>query len=47
VLDAPDEMALAAVIALGYPVHRPRNLRRGEVESFAHIDSMAGEPFTA
>jgi nitroreductase len=46
-LDAPDEMALAAVIVLGYPVHRPRNLRRGAVESFAHIDSMAGEPFTA
>ena len=28
-LDAPDEMALAAVIVLGYPVHRPRSLRRG------------------
>ena len=30
-LDAPDEMALAAVIALGYPVHRPRRLRRADV----------------
>ena len=43
-LDAPDEMALAAVIALGYPVHRPRKLRRTDVGAFARIDSMAGEP---
>src|SRR6201997_3653690 len=27
-LGAPDPLALAAVIALGYPVHRPRRLRR-------------------
>jgi hypothetical protein len=43
-LDAPDEMALAAVIALGYPAHRPRRLRRTDVAAFTHIDSMAGDP---
>lgn len=43
-LGAPEEMALAAVIALGYPVHRPSRLRRAEVSAFAHIDSMDGEP---
>lgn len=44
-LDAPDEMALAAVIALGFPVRRARRLNRAEVRSFARIDSSTGDPF--
>lgn len=43
---APAELALAAVIALGYPVSRPRRLTRADVASFARIDSLAGEPVT-
>ena len=33
ILGAPDHMALAAVIALGYPVRQPRRLRRQPVSS--------------
>lgn len=43
--DAPDEMALAAVIALGHPVHRPQKLSRADVAAFARIDSLGGMPF--
>ena len=41
-LGAPDPLALAAVIALGYPVRRPRRLRRQPVSSFATVDSIGG-----
>ncbi|MCV7399211.1 nitroreductase family protein [Mycobacterium fragae] len=41
-LGAPDTMALAAVIALGYPVRQPRRLRRAPVSSFATVDSIDG-----
>jgi len=41
-LGAPDPLALAAVIALGYPVRRPRRLRREPVASFANVDSIGG-----
>jgi nitroreductase len=44
---APDPLALAAVIALGYPVRRPRRLRRAQVNSFATIDSIDGPAFGA
>ncbi|HWF70797.1 MAG TPA: nitroreductase family protein [Mycobacterium sp.] len=44
-LGAPDPLALAAVIALGYPVHRPRRLRRQPVSSFASVDSIDGPVF--
>lgn len=44
--DAPAELALAAVIALGYPDHQPRRLTRRSVELFVSIDSLDGEPFT-
>jgi nitroreductase len=44
-LGAPDPLALAAVIALGYPVHRPRRLRRQPVASFASVDSIDGPTF--
>ena len=44
VLDVPEEFAVAAVLALGYPVTRPTRLRRGAVSSFATIDSFDGPP---
>jgi nitroreductase len=44
-LSAPDPLALAAVIALGYPVRRPRRLRRQPVSSFATVDSIDGPAF--
>jgi nitroreductase len=44
-LGAPDPLALAAVIALGYPVRRPRRLRRQPVSSFASVDSIDGPVF--
>jgi nitroreductase len=46
-LGAPDPLALAAVIALGYPVRRPRRLRRQPVSSFATVDSIDGPVFGA
>jgi len=45
ILGAPDHMALAAVIALGYPVRAPRGLRRQPVSSFASVDSIDGPEF--
>jgi nitroreductase len=41
-LDAPEETAVAAVVALGRPVHQPRKLTREPVESFATIDRVTG-----
>ena len=43
--DAPDHLALAAVIALGYPVRQARRLTRAPVETFASVDSFRGAPF--
>jgi len=42
---APDQLALAAVIALGHPVRQPRRLTRATVESFTTIDRLDGESF--
>jgi nitroreductase len=44
-LRAPDHLALAAVIALGYPVRQSRRLRRQPVSSFATVDSIDGPAF--
>jgi nitroreductase len=44
-LGAPDEMALAAVIALGHPVRQPRRLTRAPVRDWAVVDRFGGEPF--
>jgi nitroreductase len=44
-LGAPDPLALAAVIALGYPLRRPTRLRRASVASFATVDSIDGSVF--
>jgi len=46
-LHVPDAFALAAVLALGYPVKRPRNLRRDPVESFATVDRFDGPAVSA
>jgi hypothetical protein len=47
VLGAPDPLALAAIIALGYPVTQPRRLRREPVSSFVTVDSIGGPVFGA
>lgn len=44
-LGAPDELALAALIALGHPVRQPRRLRRAAVADFTTVDRVDGEPF--
>jgi nitroreductase len=45
ILGAADPLALAAVIALGYPVRQPRRLRREPVSAFATVDSIDGPEF--
>jgi nitroreductase len=42
--DAPDDLVLAAVIALGHPVRQPKRLTRAPVPEWASIDSVGGEP---
>jgi len=42
---APDELAVAAVVALGNPARRPRRLRRAPVASFATRDRLDGPAF--
>jgi nitroreductase len=46
-LGVPEHVAVAAVLALGYPERRATKLRRNPVESFATVDRYDGEPFTA
>jgi nitroreductase len=46
-LGAPDPLALAAVIAMGYPVRQPRRLNRAPVSSFATVDTIDGPVFGA
>jgi nitroreductase len=41
-LGARDPLALAAVVALGYPMRQPRRLSRAPVSSFARVDSLGG-----
>ena len=44
-LAIPEEQAVVAVLALGYPLEpRPTRLRRGPVESFTTIDTFDGDP---
>jgi nitroreductase len=42
----PDELAVAALLALGHPVRQPRRLTRTPVEDFTTVDHAAGPPFT-
>lgn len=44
-LGAPEQLALAAAVALGYPVRQPTKLRRGAVGSFTTVDRLDGPPF--
>jgi nitroreductase len=46
VLGLPDEVALAAVLAIGHPVKQLRRLTREPVESFTTVDRYDGAPFT-
>jgi nitroreductase len=43
-LAVPDHMAVAGVVALGWPVHRPTRLRRRPVSDFATVDRFDGPP---
>jgi nitroreductase len=43
-LGVPGHLCLAAVVALGRPVHQPTRLRRKPVEAFATIDRFDGPP---
>jgi nitroreductase len=43
----PDELAVAALLALGRPVRQPRRLRRRAVPEFATVDHFDGPGLTA
>ena len=43
-LGAPEQWALAAVLALGHPVDAARRLRRRPVSDFATVDGVDGPP---
>jgi nitroreductase len=45
-LGAHDDLALAAVVALGHPARPRRRLTRGAVEEWTTIDRLDGPPFT-
>jgi nitroreductase len=45
-LEIPPEYAVAAVLALGHPVHQPTRLRRAPVADFATLDRFTGPPLT-
>ena len=43
-LGAPEGWAVAAVLALGEPVHQPVRLRRERIADFATVDAFTGPP---
>jgi nitroreductase len=45
ILNLPDDVAVAAVLALGYPQRPITKLKRREVIEFASVDSFDGAPF--
>ncbi len=45
ILDLPDDFAVAAVLALGYPQRLITKLKRREVSEFTSVDSFGGAPF--
>lgn len=45
VLALPAHVGIAAVVALGYPVHRATRLSRRQVEEFTRVDRYDGAPF--
>jgi len=42
---AGDDLAVAGLIALGYPERRATRLRRHEVAEFTTVDTVGGQPF--
>jgi nitroreductase len=46
-LGAPEDLAVAAVVALGHPVRQPRRLRRAPVRDWATVDRVDGAPFSS
>jgi nitroreductase len=46
-LGAADDLALAAVVALGHPARRPRRLTRAAVDDWTTVDRVEGPPFRA
>jgi len=44
---AGDDLALAAVIALGHPVRHARRLTRAAIETFVTVDRVDGAAFAA
>ncbi len=44
-LGVPDEMAIAALLAIGHPVRQPTRLRRNAVAEFTTVDRVDGTPF--
>ena len=44
-LEVPEDLAVAAVVALGHPVRRPTRLRRQPVEAFTTVDRLTGPTF--
>jgi nitroreductase len=47
ILDLPDDFAVAAVLALGYPQRSITKLKRREVGEFTSVDSFGGAPFAS
>jgi len=45
-LGVPDHFAVAGLLALGHPRHRPTRLRRQPVDAFTTVDRFDGPPFT-
>jgi nitroreductase len=45
ILSLPDDFAVAAILALGYPQRSVTKLRRREVGEFTSVDSFDGAPF--
>lgn len=44
-LEVPDELAVAAVVALGHPVKQPKRLTRAPVSEFTTVDRVTGPAF--
>lgn len=45
-LGAPEELAFAATVALGYPTSQPTRLTRAPVEEIVTVDTVGGATFT-
>ncbi len=45
-LGLPDTWAVAAMVAIGHPVHRATRLKRRAVAEFATVDRFDGPAFT-